>query len=92
MTQSHTAGLTPRPTPFLTERDNQRAVELIESAERLAPHCLCGSHLMAVAHGDQVWLECAEQGRERTGLSGLMSRLMAFSHTRRMIVELPAAN
>jgi len=92
MTQSPTAGLTPRPTTFLTERDNQRAVELIESAERSAPHCLCGSHVMAIAHGDEVWLECAEQSREKTGLAGLVARFMAFSHTRRMIVELPAAN
>jgi hypothetical protein len=76
----------------LTERENQRAVELIESAERSAPFCLCGSHMLAVATGDEVWLECAEQRREKTGLAGLVARLTAFSHTRRMITQLPAAN
>ena len=92
MTQSQTAGLMTRPAPFLTERENQRAVELIESAERSAPYCLCGSHMLAVAHGDEVWLECAEQGRTRTGLSGFLARLTAFTHTRRMIMQLPTAD
>ncbi len=92
MTQSQAAGFTTRPTPFLSERENERAVELIESAERSAPYCLCGSHMVAVAHGDELWLECAEQLRDKAGLSGLVARLMAFSHARRMIMRLPSAN
>ena len=87
MTQSQTAGLTTRRTPILTERENQRAVELIEAAERSLPTAGCGSHMLAVAHGDRVWLECAAQNEEKTGLSALISRLTAFSHTRRMIME-----
>lgn len=92
MTQSQTAGLTTRRTPSLTERENQRAVELIEAAERSAPYCLCGSHMLAIARGGEIWLECAEQSTDKSGLSGLVSRLTAFSHTRRMIMELPAVN
>jgi hypothetical protein len=92
MTQSHPAGITTRPTPFLSDRDNQRAVELIESAERSAPYCLCGSHMLAVAHAEEVWLECAELHREKTGLGGLVARLTSFTHTRRMITQLPTAN
>ena len=92
MTQSQTAGLMTRPAPFLTERENQRAVELIEAAERSAPYCLCGSHMLAVAHDDEVWLECAEQSQTKAGLGGLLSRLTAFSHSRRMILELPSVN
>jgi hypothetical protein len=92
MTYAQTAGSTTRQPLILSERENQHAVELIEAAERSAPYCLCGSHMLAVAHGGAVWLECAEQGRQKTGLAGLLSRLTAFSHTRRMIMELPAAN
>lgn len=92
MTQSQSAGLATRRTTFLTERDNQRAVELIESAERSAPYCLCGSHMLAVAHHDEVWLECAEQGRSKRGITGLVARLTAFTHTRRMITQLPTAD
>lgn len=92
MTQSPAAGFETRPAPFLTERENQRAVELIESAERSAPFCLCGSHMLAVAHEDEVWLECAEQTREKTGMAALIGRLTAFSHSRRLLMELPSAN
>ena len=48
--------------------------------------------MMAVAHGDEIWLECAEQGRDKTGMAGLVARLTAFTHTRRMIMQLPAAD
>ena len=92
MTASPAAGFATRPTPALTDRDNQRAVELIEAAERNTPYCLCGSHMLAVAHGDEVWLECAEQTKERSGLSGLIGRLTAFGHSRRLLMELPRAN
>jgi len=84
--------MTTRHDTFLAERENQRAVELIEAAERSAPYCLCGSHMLAVARGGEVWLECATQVRTRDGLSGLLSRLTAFGHTRRMIMEIPPAN
>jgi hypothetical protein len=92
MTQSQAAGFATRPHALIGERENQRAVELIESAERSSPYCLCGSHMLAVARGEEVWLECAGQATEKTGLAGLVARLTAFSHTRRMIMELPAAN
>jgi len=92
MTQSQAAGFATRPTALLTQRDNQRAVELIESAERSAPFCLCGSHMLAVARGEQVWLECAELATEKAGLAGLVARMTAFSHTRRLIMDLSAAN
>jgi len=80
-----------RPTPSLNERENERAVNLIENAERSAPYCLCGRHMIAVADGDQVWLECSSRSEERVGLSGFFSRLTAFGHNRRMITELPSA-
>ena len=92
MTQSPTTGFATRPAPLLTERENQRAVELIESAERSSPTCLCGSHMLAVAHGDAVWLECAEQTRSKEGLAAFIGRLTAFSHSRRLLMELPSAN
>jgi hypothetical protein len=48
--------------------------------------------MLAVAHGDALWLECAEQTREKEGLAALIGRLTAFSHSRRLLMELPGAN
>jgi hypothetical protein len=93
MTSSHAAGMTrpvDRPPSFLSERENTRAVERIEEAERSASACPCGSHVLAVAKDDGIWLECAEELREKDGLAGLLARLMAFTHTRRRIMEIPA--
>jgi hypothetical protein len=78
--------------PFLSERENQRAVDLIEEAERSAPYCLCGQHMLAVAEGEQVWLECSGRIEQKTGLAGILARLTAVGHTRRLIMELPATN
>jgi hypothetical protein len=90
MTHTQVPGVAARPAPYLSERDNARAVDLIESAERSAPYCPCGRHMVAVAEGGRIWLECSGRGQERSGLGGLVARLTAFSHTRRMILELPA--
>ena len=90
MAHTHVPGVAAQPAPFLSERENQRAVDLIESAERAAPYCSCGKHMIAVAAGDQVWLECASRSEERAGISGLVSRATSFAHARRLIMELPA--
>ena len=90
MAHTHVPGVATQPTPFLTERDNERAVDLIESAERSAPYCLCGKHMVAVAKDEQVWLECSSRLDEKTGLSGFVTRITGFAHTRRMILDLPA--
>ena len=92
MAQTQTPGVAAQPAPFLTEHDNQRAVDLIESAERSAPYCLCGRHMLAVADGSKVWLECSSRGEEKTGFAGLIARITAVGHTRRMIMELPSSN
>jgi len=89
MAHTNIPGVAAKPAPFLSERDNQRAVDLIESAERSAPYCACGRHMIAVAHRSQVWLECSSQREEKAGLAGLVARITAFGHTRRMIMELP---
>ena len=92
MTHTHVPGVTARPAPLLGERENQRAVDLIEQAERSAPYCLCGRHMLAVAEGDQIWLECSSRTDEKVGLGGLVARLTSFGHTRRMITELAPGN
>ncbi len=91
MTHTQIPGLAAQPAPFLTERDNQRAVDLIESAERSAPFCHCGQHMLAVADGERIWLECSSRSEEKTGFAGFVSRLTAFGHTRRMIMDLPTS-
>ena len=89
MAHTQVPGVAAQPAPFLSERENVRAVDLIESAERSAPYCLCGRHMIAVADGDAIVLECSSRTEEKSGLSGLFARVTAFSHTRRMIMELP---
>jgi hypothetical protein len=77
---------------ILSQRENERAVDRIEAAERSSPYCICGSHMLAVAHGDEIWLECAEASQERSGLAGILARLTALGHTRRMVLQLPTAD
>ncbi len=91
MTHTHVPGIADRQAPVLTERDNQRAVDLIESAERSAPYCPCGRHMIAVADGGGIWLECSSRQEEKSGLAGFVARITAFGHTRRMIMELPTS-
>ena len=92
MTHTHIPGIADQPSPFLAAQETERAIDLIESAERSAPYCVCGRHMIAVADDDRVWLECSSQSEEKTGLGGFFSRLTAFGHTRSMIMELPSAN
>jgi hypothetical protein len=91
MTKTHETGTSRSAPASLTERENVRAVDRIEAAERFSPHCPCGSHMVAVAHGDEIWLECVSHDQPRTGVRGLFARLTAFAHSRRLILELPAA-
>ena len=90
MTHTQIPGVAVQPAHFLNERENQRAVDLIEHAERSAPYCPCGQHMIAVAAGSDVWLECASRSQEKTGLNAIVARITAFSHTRRRIMELPS--
>lgn len=91
MTHTQVPGVATRSTAVLSQRDNQRAVDLIESAERAAPYCLCGEHMVAVAHDQHIWLECSSRSRSSDGLAGLLARVTSFTHTRRMIMEDPSA-
>lgn len=90
MTHTQVPGVAAQPAPFLDERENARAVDLIEHAERSAPYCLCGRHMIAVADGESIYLECSSRTEEKSGLSAVVARITAFGHTRRMIMELPA--
>lgn len=77
-------------TRELQAREQARAVDMIEAAERSAPYCLCGAHMLAVAdESGAVWLECSERGRERNALEAVYARLTGWTHTRRMIMEQP---
>ncbi|MEX1296999.1 MAG: hypothetical protein AB1Z67_12610 [Candidatus Limnocylindrales bacterium] len=90
MTHTQVPGVAAQPAPFLNERENERAVDLIESAERSAPYCLCGRHMIAVAAGQSIFLECSSRTEEKSGLAAIFARVTAFGHSRRMIMELPA--
>ena len=92
MTHPHPAELTATEAPFgrLSDRENARAVDLIESAERSAPWCVCGRHMIAVAMDGDVWLECSTRQRRANCAIGVLSRFFAgFNHTRNLIMQLP---
>lgn len=73
----------------LSEAENLRAVDLIETAGGKRPFCSCGAANTAVAHGDVIWLECRRLGEPRDGLRGLLARFsVGVGHTRRPIIEL----
>ncbi len=92
MTHTNVPGVAAKPTPYLSERENQHVVDIIERAERSAPYCLCGRHMIAVADDDRIWMECSSRTEPKSGLSAFVSRLTAFGHTRRPIMDLPARN
>ena len=84
-TAENAQGLTTRE---LNASEQARAVDMIESAERSAPYCPCGAHMLAVAdESGAVWLECSERSRERNALEAVIAKLTGWTHTRRMIME-----
>jgi hypothetical protein len=74
----------------LDAREQARVVDMIEAAERSAPYCSCGAHMLAVAdESGAIWLECSERERDRDGLAAIYARLTSWTHTRRKIMERP---
>ena len=77
----------------LSELENERAVERIETAEREDPTCVCGAHMVAVARNGSLWLECSNVQRRGDGARGLLRQVMdMLGHSRRRIMDLPASN
>jgi hypothetical protein len=76
----------------LSERENERAVDTIERAERLAPYCTCGRHMLAVAEGSVIWLECSSLIEPKVGIRARLAWLTALNHKRQKIMELPVAS
>jgi hypothetical protein len=74
----------------LGEPARSRAVELIETAERDTPYCICGALTSAVGEPGGVWLECTAAHAPARGLRRLVPWLDPHLwHTRRLIVEVP---
>ncbi len=91
MTHTQAPGIAAPAAPYLSERENERAIDVIERAERSAPYCYCGRHMIAVAQDGQVWLECSSRSEEKRGLASLIARITSSGHTRRLIMELPTS-
>ncbi len=92
MATNHAAAAAPATAYVrLSEAENQRAVDRIETAERESPFCLCGASMIAVAHDGSIWLQCSDQTRnKRRGIGGFVARISgSFGHSRRIIMELP---
>jgi hypothetical protein len=72
--------------------DNQHFLNQIEDAERRLPFCeQCGRPTTVTEHDQALWLECPSLAHGRSGLRSLLSLDFASLHTRRSIVDLPAA-
>ena len=88
-----TPGIARSAESSLSDHEQARAVDMIEAAERSAPYCSCGAHMLAVGDdGGAVWLECSERGRERNALEAIYARLTGWTHTRRLILEGPSGS
>ena len=66
---------------------NDRALERIEDAIRTTPRCVCGEPNVPVAHGDDIWLECATLSEPKGILHRLISLDFAVGHMARVIVD-----
>jgi hypothetical protein len=74
----------------LGEPERSRAVDLIESAERATPYCMCGAMTGAVGEPGGIWLECTEVHAPPRGLRRLVGWIDPHvGHTRRLILEMP---
>lgn len=73
----------------LGEPERSHIVDLIESAERRTPQCVCGATTGAIDEPGGVWLECSRAHQPRQGVSRLLPWLDPHLwHTRQLIVEL----
>lgn len=71
--------------------DNYGAVYAIERALDTRPFCSCGRTISPVAGPDGIWVECASLRDARAGrLSRFIAALGAGTHTRELVVDLPA--
>jgi hypothetical protein len=72
--------------------DNRNVVYAIERALDARPFCSCGRTTSPVAHIDGIWLECSSLSDVPEGpLGRLIAALSSGAHTRKLIVDLPAA-
>ena len=68
--------------------DNDKALDLIEQAERQTPLCSCCTPTVPVGHPGGVWLECSTLQGPRLRGSRWLQPLDLFSpHLRRLVVD-----
>ena len=68
--------------------DNDRALELIESAARSQPSCPCGSHTVTIARDDIVRLSCATLERPAGIARRILTLDFAYPHIDRKVIDL----
>jgi hypothetical protein len=68
--------------------DRTAIIDLVEDAERHAPHCACGAPLVAREEDGALWLACSARRPER---QGVLARLRALDflawHDRRLLLD-----
>jgi hypothetical protein len=65
---------------------NTHALDLIESAIRSTPYCVCGEPTDAIAREGEIWLDCVTLREEK----GIVRRLLSLDfvpHVSRPIVD-----
>jgi hypothetical protein len=68
--------------------DNDRALELIESAARTQPLCPCGSHTVTVARDDSVRISCATLQQPAGIVRRILTLDFAYPHINREVIDL----
>jgi hypothetical protein len=68
--------------------DNDRALEIIESAARTQPLCPCGSHTVTVARDDVVRISCATLQRPTSIVRRLLTLDFVYPHIDRVVIDL----
>jgi hypothetical protein len=71
---------------------NDKLVDQIENAQRLAPYCdQCGSPTVIVERDDALWLECSALTHRQGRIRSFLALGFASLHLRREIVTLREA-
>jgi len=66
---------------------NTQAVDRIEAALRATSTCRCGAPLIAVAHGQSIWLECSKLEEPKGCVRRLATLDFGQAHRSELVID-----
>lgn len=66
---------------------NTQAVDRIEAALRASSTCQCGAPLIAVAHGESIWLECSRLEEPKGFVRRLATLGFGRAHRSELVID-----